>query len=152
MYASLSEETVRYAFSPFDRKKVETWMTDLPNTIMLIALSGDRIIGHLMIDKLPSPIRKNTGDLHIFLHQDFQNAGLGTAMIKESLKLARARGLHRIELSVVADNRSAIGLYEKLGFVKEGLRPECDLLDDGRYHDLVEMGILFKESVQNPKN
>lgn len=146
MYASLSEETLRYAMRPFDRKKIGTWITDLPNTIMLVALSEDKIIGHLMIDKLSSPIVRTTGELHIFLHQDFQSAGLGTAMIRESLSLARAKGLHRIGLSVVADNHLAIGLYEKLGFVKEGVRPECDILDDGRYHDLVEMGILFRES------
>ena len=143
MYSTLSEETLKWALPPYDRRKIAAWIDDLPSTIMLVAVSEDKIVGHLMITTMPSRRVRYTGELHVFLHQDFQNVGLGAAMTGESLRLARARGMHRIGLFVVSDNERAIRLYEKLGFEREGLRRETDITEDGRYHDLVVMGILL---------
>jgi RimJ/RimL family protein N-acetyltransferase len=45
---------------------------------------------------------------------------------------------------VFAFNFRAIHVYEKLGFVREGLRREV-LFMDGVYHDAVVMGLLQYE-------
>ncbi len=57
--------------------------------------------------------------------------------------MARERRLHRVELTVVADNHRAIRLYEKVGFQREGLKRENYLGEDGKYHDEIIMGILL---------
>jgi RimJ/RimL family protein N-acetyltransferase len=54
------------------------------------------------------------------------------------------RNLHRVWLTVLADNRRAIAAYEKVGFVAEG-RLRDDAYFDGRYHDQLVMGILRDE-------
>ena len=46
--------------------------------------------------------------------------GLGTVMLIKLLQLAKKDGMHRIALHVVADNKRAVHLYEKLGFKIEG--------------------------------
>jgi diamine N-acetyltransferase len=143
MYADLSEETLRWSLPPYDRQKIDRWTTDLENKIIILALSGDKVVGHLQITCNPVDRLKGIGDLLIYLHQDFQNAGLGTALMKEGIVLARSRGWHRIALRVVADNRRAIRLYEKMGFRKEGLGRDSYFGSDGKYHDEVEMGILL---------
>ncbi len=143
MYASLSEETLRWSLPPYDRQKIERWTSDLPNKIILLALLGDRIVGHLLITLFPSQRFKGIGELIIYLHQEFQNLGLGAAMIAESVSLARVRGLHRIGLSVVADNQRAIALYEKMSFLREGVRRHSYFGVDGVYHDEVDMGLLL---------
>lgn len=83
------------------------------------------------------------GDLFIYLHQDFQNVGLGAVLIRKGLEVARRQRLHRVELTVVADNGRAIHLYEKMGFVREGLKRENYRAEDGTYHDEIIMGILL---------
>ncbi|MEH6373073.1 GNAT family protein [Streptomyces sp. KLMMK] len=52
--------------------------------------------------------------------------------------------LHRIALTVVADNVSARRVYEKVGFVEEGRQREC-FRRDGKWHDMIVMGLLEGE-------
>lgn len=67
------------------------------------------------------------GELLIYLHQDFHNVGLGTLLTLEAIEVCRKRGLHRIGLSVVADNKPTIRTYKKVGFGQEGTRRESYL-------------------------
>jgi len=52
--------------------------------------------------------------------------------------------LHRIDAGTSAENASAIAWLEKLGFVREG-RKRRALYKNGRYHDVVEYGVLREE-------
>ena len=56
----------------------------------------------------------------------------------------RVLGLHRIELEVYDFNPRARHVYEKIGFVREGVRRDV-LLWDGRYHSAIIMSILAPE-------
>ena len=56
---------------------------------------------------------------------------------------ARSLGLSRIELTVREDNANAIALYEKIGFVAEGVQRNAFKVD-GQYANLVMMALLFE--------
>ena len=53
-------------------------------------------------------------------------------------------GLHRIQLEAYAHNHRALHVYEKVGFVTEGVRREVEVRD-GEWVDEVLMGILDRE-------
>ena len=53
-------------------------------------------------------------------------------------------GLHRVELLVLEFNKRAQRVYEKLGFVVEGLQREARLIDD-KWHNVVQMSLLEGE-------
>ena len=53
-------------------------------------------------------------------------------------------GLHRVALVTLASNAAALALYRKLGFVEEG-RERQAIFRDGRFQDLVLMGLLAEE-------
>ncbi len=142
-YASLSSETLRWSLPPYDRARVERIISDLANTIVLLALHDNRIVGHLQVYQYPFTRAKGIGELFVYLHQSFQNRGLGTLMMKMGIEEARKRRFHRLGLSVIADNKGAVKVYEKVGFLHEGLRREDYLGEDGRYHDVVEMGLIL---------
>jgi ribosomal protein S18 acetylase RimI-like enzyme len=48
---------------------------------------------------------------------EFRGQGYGTKLIHIALREARRFGFIRIELTVHADNESAIRLYDKFGFM-----------------------------------
>lgn len=143
MYAGLSQESLRWSLPPYNRARIERWTSDLENSIILLAVDSRRVAGHLQISISTRSRFVGIGDLFIYLHQDYQNVGLGKALMKEALSQARRRRLHRIELTVVADNARGIHLYERVGFQREGIKRENFLGDDGKYHDEVIMGILL---------
>jgi len=144
MYESLSDEAVRWGMPPYTRERIESgWLSNLQNLIIIVAFYQDKIVGHAQIFKFAHPRRKGTSDLVMYLHQDFHNVGMGTAMLKELLELAKEEKLHRIGLSVIADNKRAIYLYQKFGFKEEGLKKDAYLGEDGKYHDELMMGLIL---------
>jgi RimJ/RimL family protein N-acetyltransferase len=143
MYAGLSQESLMWSMPPYNRQRIERWTSNLESSIILIALDNGKIVGHLQISKGPSPRFREMGDLFIYLHQGHQNVGLGAALMREGIRIAKEQRMHRVELTVVADNHRAIKLYEKVGFQREGLKRENYLGEDGRYHDEIIMGIIL---------
>ncbi|WP_280876983.1 GNAT family N-acetyltransferase [Streptomyces pseudovenezuelae] len=62
-------------------------------------------------------------------------------------------GLHRIELEVYGHNHRAPRVYEKVGFVVEGVRREASLRD-GEWVDAILMGLLDRDwaALNGPDN
>ncbi|MFE6283353.1 GNAT family N-acetyltransferase [Streptomyces sp. NPDC057877] len=71
--------------------------------------------------------------------------GLGTEATRLIVGYGFERlGLHRIQLDAYAHNHRALRVYEKTGFVVEGVRREVELRD-GAWVDEVVMGLLDRE-------
>ncbi len=141
---------MRWALPPYTRERLESgWLSNLQNLIILVALHENRVVGHAQIFKFPNPRRKGVGDLLIYLHQNFHNQGLGSAMLAELIKLAKAEGLQRLGLHVVADNKPAVRLYENFGFKTEGVLKGSYFGEDGRYHDELAMGLMLASSTSS---
>ena len=81
----------------------------------------------------------------IGLLPDARGRGVGTAAIALLVEFGFARrNLRRIHLQAIASNTAAIRVYEKAGFVIEGLQREHAWVRGG-YEDIVRMGILRSE-------
>lgn len=52
--------------------------------------------------------------------------------------------LHKIQLMVLPFNKAGVALYEKVGFLREGLLRQM-VLRDGQRHDLFSYGLLREE-------
>lgn len=78
------------------------------------------------------------------VHPDFSGKGYGKKIMQEIIELGRQLGLLRIELSAAVVNDKAIRLYEKNGFVKEGvLKNYTWLKSEHRFLDEVMMAYLY---------
>lgn len=80
--------------------------------------------------------------------KEYRGQGIGERLAQTALERARAIGLERVELDVYASNAAAIRLYEKLGFVVEGVHRRARKLD-GQYDDLVSMALLFEKQLDS---
>ncbi|WP_249872864.1 GNAT family N-acetyltransferase [Oceanobacillus saliphilus] len=69
----------------------------------------------------------------------------GTEALKMLLEYAFLElNLHRVSLRVFSLNERAIHIYNKLGFMKEGIMRES-LYRNGKWHDIIIMGVLKRE-------
>ncbi|KAK4548617.1 hypothetical protein LTR36_009527 [Oleoguttula mirabilis] len=90
----------------------------------------------------PKQVHHRNSGLGICILRQHQGQGYGSEAIRWALQWGfRYGNLHRIELGVFGWNPGALRLYERLGFVRESCKRE-HLWYDGKYWDLVELGML----------
>lgn len=106
------------------------------------ALNGEDVIGWCDISPMRFEGFTHCGRLGMGIHKSFRRLGIGTRLIDQTISKAKEKGLERIELEVLASNIPAIKLYEKVGFVVEGVKKKARKLD-GSYDDLVEMALII---------
>lgn len=71
--------------------------------------------------------------------------GYGTAMLRAAMAWCfEVEKGHRLFLDVAVDNAPALRLYEKSGFVREGILRQA-MLYNGQYKDMIMMSILEDE-------
>lgn len=73
---------------------------------------------------------------------NFRGLGIGTAFFNEIEKWAQANQISRLELTVMAHNVAGIGLYEKAGFFKEGVKKNSVYVN-GQFYDEFYMAKLL---------
>jgi L-amino acid N-acyltransferase YncA len=144
MFSSMSKKALRWSNTPFTRAVIKHWIDNLPSLIALVVEYDNSIVGFGFIQKFRHLRRKGVGDLTIYLHHDFHHFGLGTIIMKKLLELARKDQMHKIEHSIVSGNKPAIGLYKKFDFKIEGLSRESFMDTEGRYLDLVNVGLILE--------
>lgn len=78
----------------------------------VLAMHGNKVIGQASFFSMPA----NWVEYFIFIHQDFQRKGIGTAMTAEVIEWARQENISAVWLSVERNNYIAISLYRNVGF------------------------------------
>ncbi len=89
--------------------------------IFYIALVNNEVIAWCNIKLSDREIYKHVGLLGIGVIADFRGQKLGSQLMRMVIEEAKEKGLKRIELTVRENNKTAIRLYEKLGFKIEGV-------------------------------
>lgn len=113
--------------------------------MMLVAKMEGEIIAVGTISGRMKSKFAHVGEVGISVLKEYWGQGLGSHLLAELLFWAQTYSpLTRIELEVVKDNVPAIRLYEKLGFVHEGVKRQAIQLSDG-LHDIVMMSVLFEK-------
>jgi RimJ/RimL family protein N-acetyltransferase len=85
-------------------------------------------------------------ELTIYLgEKDYQGRGYGTDAVRTICRYGFDKmRLHKVTLTVVAENHAAEHVYRKVGFVEEGRLREV-FRRDGRWYDMFTMGLLEGE-------
>ncbi len=108
----------------------------------VVALDGDQVVGWCMISLFNREVFEHRGNLGMGVVKAYRRRGIGQRLMTHALQKAKDMGLERIELEVFASNTPAIALYEKMGFVTEGIKTRARKLD-GEYDDVVQMALFL---------
>lgn len=113
MYTEFDPSQRAQGIPPGDPDRIEPWLRDVLGTgTHVIATYRDAVVGHAML----VPDEGNAHELAIFVNQDFQGAGIGTALVQHLLGAGKADCINRVWLTVERWNAPAIALYRTVGF------------------------------------
>ena len=117
--------------------------------VSIAAFAGRTLVGECMVRGREPNDLKHTGLLGIVILSEYRGVGLGETLMLEVLREAKRIGIWLVELEVMAINKGAIQLYEKLGFRKVGTVPN-KVQRDGRHLDMVTMYVDLRETINPP--
>lgn len=130
----------------FTRESHENWIKTMVETgkvvqLMICEAATNKPVGSVYVRDIDRT--HNKGEYGIFIGEETaRGKGYGTVAAQLMIKYCfEELKLHRLFLRVYADNYQAIRSYEKGGFVKEAYLRD-DVFVDGRYRDIVLMGII----------
>lgn len=133
----------------FNKTDIERYLDaiaeDRDRIDFLIRQKGsDKLAGEVVLNDIERLGRSGSLRVAVFDKEDF-GKGYGS----EAILLAIGYGfgmlnLHRIELEVFEYNKRAQHVYEKIGFIREGVRRDGCFYHN-RYYDMVTMSILEED-------
>ena len=142
-------ELIDYLGAPFrfineevEQKWFENYLATRKNTIRCIITNNkEEAIGLVSITNIDWVNR--SGVLHIMIGEaNNRGKGAGSYAVNEMVRHAfYDMNLNRLELSVLSNNQRAINLYQKAGFLKEGVKRRA-VYKNGSFVDMVIMAIL----------
>ena len=144
----VSGETANITFGPGEfGKSVESEQKYLQSMnrnktdLMIVGLIQDEIVALGDINGSSRPRISKVADIAITVQKKYWGIGVGTSMMNSLINWGRNyRQLRKINLSVREDNIRAIHLYEKLGFIKEGISSRGMFINNS-FINLIFMGL-----------
>ena len=99
--------------------------TESENEIEIVAEINGKIVGTAGIEAVGGKFKiSHRADFGIAILKEYWGLGIGSALTKACIECAKAAGYSQLELNVVAENKAAAALYEKLGFKEYGRNPQ----------------------------
>jgi len=156
IYLSLSEETRRF-FHPFkfNRRsllfiftyfsllnKISKYIKKItPKFFVLSIVAVDEknvptgFAYVYRLSKLPKSQLWEAEDFGIVVGESYRNLGIGSKLIKEIISISTFNNIKKINLTVLAENETAINLYKKYGFKLGKYYEEREFWDGKIYPD-----------------
>ncbi len=110
------------------------------------AFLDDEIIAYASLGPIEDTVKAgHRAYVGIGVLEKYQGKGLGNMMMETLFKLAKENGFTQLELEVVEGNEKAYNLYKKYGFIEYALRPNSEILKNGRHMS----NILMYKNIEN---
>jgi RimJ/RimL family protein N-acetyltransferase len=77
---------------------------------------------------------------------EYRRHGVGRALLEEIIAWAQANNAHKVTLQVWPHNQQARDLYERVGFVDEGLLRRHYRRRNGELWDAIVMGLVIDDT------
>ncbi|MEW9094703.1 MAG: GNAT family protein [Clostridiaceae bacterium] len=133
----------------FSKSDIERYLEDIFTDrsridFLIFSKESNKIVGEVVINDIFRNNRSANIRIIINRKEDFSKGYGSEAMILALNYGFGMLNLHRIELEVFPFNQRAIHVYEKIGFIREGIRRDGCFFNN-KYYDMITMSILEEE-------
>jgi RimJ/RimL family protein N-acetyltransferase len=151
LFSSLPSEELQYFRSNVANPEVVAHWAEQPDytsIFPLVAVVGDRIVGNSTLH-LGKGYTRHVAEIRIFLAKDFRRHGIGTAMIKAQIEIARKMGLHQVIAEVVESRPQVIHAFERLGFQRQFVWKDLFMTPEGDTLDMVVLINFLRRAAED---
>ncbi len=122
---------------------VQAWCeaTDLGRNLPLLALAGERVIGVCTLHQSLGGWKRHIGRVSVHVHPEFRGRGLAHALVDETIEIARACSLEKLEAEFLGKQEGAMKTFGLLGFGPLARLPDYLKDMEANSHDYVLMGL-----------
>ena len=114
-----------HSYTAEDEAELLRRQTDSVDEIELLAFVDGAIVGSAGVTCVGRKEKiRHRAEFGISVDKAYWGLGIGRALTEACIECAKKAGFAQLELEVVAENRSAIALYESVGFVEYGRNPK----------------------------
>lgn len=112
----------------------ERWIAghrDSPLTYDILCEVDGEIVGSCNLTRIKQEKMRHRATIGISIKQAYWNLGIGSALFREMIEIARGWGIEQLELEYMEGNTRGTRLYEKMGFRTVAERPNAVRLRNG---------------------
>ncbi len=120
---------------------VDEWIRFLADgrTVTLVAEDAGRIVGYCSLHRSDILWTRHLGEVRLLVGSSLRGKGLGGALARQLLAIAKTTGLHKLVAQMMTTQRDAQSLFHHLGFIPEASLHDWAIDRNGRTHDLIVM-------------
>ena len=105
-----------------------------PRSNIFLAEDDEKLVGYLQAIGRTARRIRHVVSINVAILREYTGQGIGGLLFGALEEWARQAGVKRLDLSVMLNNEPAQKLYERLGFVREGVK-RGSMFVDGEYID-----------------
>ncbi|ADU30023.1 GNAT family N-acetyltransferase [Evansella cellulosilytica] len=124
-----------------EEKRFIQQMTAEDHMYTAVEINGE-VVGIARLVRGELKMKRHTAIFRTWLSKSAQGKGLGNILMRYTLEWGKKHHLHKICLTVFSSNQIAKKLYDKYGFVVEGIQRE-QVYIDGEFEDEIFMAYFF---------
>jgi GNAT superfamily N-acetyltransferase len=113
---------------------------DYGRILPLLALDGDKVVADASLHQTLGGWKRHIGRISVVVHPQFRGKGLASVLVQELIEIARNIGLEKLEAEFMGEQKSALYVFETLGFNKLLVLPDYVKDMQAITHDYVLMG------------
>ncbi|WP_165020464.1 GNAT family N-acetyltransferase [Dysgonomonas sp. ZJ279] len=114
------------------------------NSLLLLALCDNSIIGNISLNGSQRAMMKHTAGIGIGLLSEWRNQGVGSALFEAMISWAKISELELLWLETYNTNKIGLATYKKYGFEEVGKQKDFIKIASGVYADNVIMTLKIK--------
>lgn len=116
-------QTNAYRATPAWERLLSKGVSHQEGFVLLVAEQETRIIGFARLTAgIHGRKDRHVGNIGVAVRSAYREQGVGSLLLRELLRVAPGLGCSKLTAEIIASNVASIRLFEKFGFLVEGVR------------------------------
>lgn len=132
------------------KETIQQWADSInyDRVLPIVAESQGKIVGDATLHRSLYGWQRHVGEIRVVVDKNFRRVGLASLLCREIFEIALKAGVDKMVAEMMVDQKEAVRVFQKLGFVKEAILSQhvMDLM--GKKHDLLIMTCNVSELME----